>query len=315
VLLTVGVIGGSRAYFSIAVKNEYEKDQVIANMQSMVFPIPREVHKTIPDSAKPMDLSKPALKRIRESGVLRVGYHPDNLPYTYFNDIGELVGFDIDMAQLLAHEMKVKLEFVPFEAGNIVAQLNAGYFDLIMSGTAVTTPRLEKMVFSKPYINATVGFIVRDHRRNEFATREAIQNIPDLKIGIPVSVSDYFFKKVKDYLPRAEIVDVDSIREFFETNAKQLDALLWEAEGGSAWTLLYPRFQAVVPIPDIYKIPVAYPVAGRDREFAEFLSQWITLKTQTRDYAELYDHWILGLSAVPKQPRWSVIRDVLKWVE
>jgi ABC-type amino acid transport substrate-binding protein len=315
VLLTVGVIGGSRAYFSIAVKNEYEKDQVIANMQSMIFPIPREVRKTLDENVKPMDLSKPALKRIRESGVLRVGYHPDNLPYTYFNDIGELVGFDIDMAQLLAHEMNVKLEFIPFGYEKMVEQLNAGYFDLIMSGIAVTTPRLEQMVFSKPYMNATVGFIVRDHRRNEFATREAIHKISELKIGIPSSVSDYYFDKIKDYLPRAEIVDVDSVREYFETNTQQLDALLSDAEGGSAWTLLYPEYQVVVPVPDIVTNPLAYPVAGHDREFADFLSQWITLKKESRHYKKLYDHWILGLSAVPKQPRWSVIRDVLKWVE
>ena len=66
---------------------------------------------------------------------------------------------------------------------------------------------------------------------------------------------------------------------------------------------------------DIVINPLAYPVAGHDREFADFLSQWITLKMDTRDYQMLYDHWILGLSAVPKQPRWSIIRDVLKWVE
>jgi hypothetical protein len=28
-----------------------------------------------------------------------------------------------------------------------------------------------------------------------------------------------------------------------------------------------------------------------------------------------YDHWILGRTAEEKKPRWSVIRDVLHWVE
>jgi len=30
---------------------------------------------------------------------------------------------------------------------------------------------------------------------------------------------------------------------------------------------------------------------------------------------ELYDHWILGRNAQPTQPRWSVIRNVLHWVD
>lgn len=135
------------------------------------------------------------------------------------------------------------------------------------------------------------------------------------KFGIPKTVVDYFFEKIKAYLPQAEIVEVDSLREFFETNEHQLDALVLDGEGGSAWTLLFPKYQAVVPVPDVVKMPLAYPVAGGDQEFADFLSHWITLKKNSRAYPRLYNHWILGEDAVPRQPRWSVMRDVLKWVE
>jgi len=183
-----------------------------------------------------------------------------------------------------------------------------------MSGVGVTTPRLEKMVFSDPYMEATISFIVLDHRRSEFVTNTAIKNIPKLKIGIPYTL-EYFSDKIKTYLPQAEIVEITSIRDFFETNEHQIDALLMHAEGGSAWSLLYPKFQPVVPVPDVAKIPMAYPVAGRDREFAEFLSQWIKLKKNGIEYPMLYNHWILGQDAVPSKPRWSIIRDVLKWVE
>jgi Na+/H+-dicarboxylate symporter len=314
-LLTAGVIGATRGYFSLAVKNVYDKDQVIANMQSQIFPIPREVINPDDKLPKPVDLSKPALQRIRKSGVLKVGYHPDHMPFTYFAEIGELIGFDIDMAQLLARELKVKLEFIPFDPNKMIKQLEAGYFDLIMSGVVITTPRLEKMTFSVPYMETTIAFIVRDYRRNEFASSKAVKKIGELKIGVPTTVADYFFEKIKDYLPQAEIVEVDSVREFFETNQHQLDALLLDAESGSAWTLLFPKYQAVVPVPDIVKMPLAYPVAGGDQEFADFLSQWITLKRVSREYPRLYNHWILGEDAVPRQPRWSVMRDVFKWVE
>ena len=106
-----------------------------------------------------------------------------------------------------------------------------------------------------------------------------------------------------------------SVREFFGANEQKLDALLWGAENGAAWTLLYPKFQVVVPVPDVVKVPLAYPVAGGDKEFADFLSQWIMLKQAGLEYSRLYSHWILGQDAVPKQPRWSIIRDVLKWVK
>ena len=313
-LLAAAVIGVTRGYFSLAVKNVYTKDKVIANMQSQVFPIERYVAKSINEIKKPLDMSQPALQRIRKTGVMRVGYNPDNLPFTYFGETGELIGFDVDMAQLLAREMNVKLAFVPFDHEKMAAQLEAGFFDVIMAGTVMTTPRLEKMTFSAPYLETTLCFIVPDYRRSAFAGREAVRKIPELKIGIP-HTSDYFAEKIKDYLPQAEIIEVQSVKEFFETNANNLDALLLDAEGGSAWTLIYPKYKVVVPRPDIAKTPIAYPVAGRDREFADFLSQWIVLKKNSLQYQMLYDHWILGRDAVPKQLRWSVIRNVLKWVD
>ena len=313
-VLTVGVIAVTRGYFSIAVKNVYQKDYVIANMESSVLKLSREVYKSAEEAKRKIDPGQPVLQRIRETGVLRVGFHPDNMPFTYFSETGELIGFDVDMAQILARELKVKLEFVPFDYKKMAAQLDAGLFDVIMAGIAVTTQRLEKMTFSAPYMDGTLCFIVRDHRRAEFATNEAVKRIPQLKIGVPHE-DGYFTPKLKAFLPGADVVQVDSIEEYFETNKNQLDALLMEAEGGSAWTLRYPRFKVVVPKPHVSKIPIAYPVAGRDSEFADFLSHWVKLKKNSLEYPMLYDHWILGLDAEPKHPRWSIIRNVLGWVK
>lgn len=314
VLLTFVLIGATRLYFSIAVTNEYKKDEVVANMQSMIFPVPREVYKPGDKMPAPVDLGLPAVARIREKGVLRVGYGPDNMPFSYFSGIGELVGFDIDMAQLLAREMGVKLEFVPFERDRMAAQLDEGRFDVIMSGLVITTPRLETMTFSTPYMETTLCFIVRDHRRNEFSSAESLKKLPELRVALPIE-SNYFFKKLKEYLPQAEIIEVESMRDFFETGGNHYDALLSVAEGGSAWTLMYPKYQAVVPMPDVSRLPLAYPVAGRDTEFADFLSQWILLKKSGMQYYRLYDHWILGKDAVPREPRWSVIRNVFGLVD
>jgi hypothetical protein len=54
-----------------------------------------------------------------------------------------------------------------------------------MAGVADTTPRLEKMTYSAPYMEATLAFIVPDHRRSDFASSQAVRSISGLKIGIP----------------------------------------------------------------------------------------------------------------------------------
>jgi hypothetical protein len=62
------------------------------------------------------------------------------------------------------------------------------------------------------------------------------------------------------------------------------------------------------------RFPLAYPVARRDLEFARFLGIWIDLQRKNGTVQALFDHWILGRDATPKQTHWSVIRDVLHWV-
>ena len=55
------------------------------------------------------------LDRVRDRGILRVGYFDDSLPYAFFNRRGELVGLDVEMALQLARDLGVTAEFVPVD--------------------------------------------------------------------------------------------------------------------------------------------------------------------------------------------------------
>ena len=45
------------------------------------------------------------------------------------------------------------------------------------------------------------------------------------------------------------------------------------------------------------------------------MSTWLELKKHAKTIEALYDYWILGKNAVPRQPRWSVLRNVLHLVK
>ena len=81
-------------------------------------------------------------------------------------------------------------------------------------------------------------------------------------------------------------------------------------------TLLNPQWSVVVPQPDLLKVPIAFPLARRDLEWASFVNAWIELKRRDGTLDGLYSHWILGKNPGAREtPRWSVIRNVLHWVE
>ena len=123
----------------------------------------------------------------------------------------------------------------------------------------------------------------------------------------------YYIDKVKRYLPQAKLEVLNSVTEFFEGRGEELDALVFAAEAGSAWTLLYPAYTVAIPQPDVLTVPLAYPMALGDQELVNFINLWIELKKDDKTITALYDYWILGQHAVPTPPRWSVMRNVLHW--
>ena len=94
-----------------------------------------------------------------------------------------------------------------------------------------------------------------------------------------------------------------------------VDAMLLMAERGSAWTLMYPQYAVVVPGPDPIRVPLGSPIGKRDERFANFINSWIMLKRKDGTLDAVYKHWILGQDAAQRQPRWSIVRNVLHWTE
>ena len=91
--------------------------------------------------------------------------------------------------------------------------------------------------------------------------------------------------------------------------------MVFSAERGSAWTLAYPQYSVVVPQPNVVRVPVAFPMRAGDERLREFVNHWIEICLRNGTLDRLYDYWILGRSPEADSRRWSVIRDVLHWVD
>jgi len=222
-----------------------------------------------------------------------------------------LVGFDIDMAHSLAKAFDWNLEFIPVDDANIAEQLKKGVYDIAMAGIAMTSERLQRMTFSAPYLNTTAALIVEDFRKDEFDTIDKIRKLENLIVAVP---RDFHLRGgVKKVFPNAQIVVIDTPRAFLEKTIPNLDAMLSTAEGGSAWTLLYPKFQTVVIKPETHKILYAYPIAGSDPAFVNLIDKWLYLIKNSPEFQRKFDYWIMGMGAEEINPRWSIMRNVLGW--
>src|SRR5215467_9100859 len=94
------------------------------------------------------------LDDIKKRGEMVVGMEVAYVPYEFFKD-GQIIGYDVDIANKFAEKLGVKAKFVDTEWNGILPALIAKKFDTILSGMTITKERAEKLNFSMPYAEAT----------------------------------------------------------------------------------------------------------------------------------------------------------------
>lgn len=95
------------------------------------------------------------LQQIKDSGKLVVGTSPDFPPYEFYilNEAGEkeIVGSDVALAQAVADEIGVDLEFKATDFNGVLANIQTNSVDFGISGFVGTDQRKEIMDFSDGY--------------------------------------------------------------------------------------------------------------------------------------------------------------------
>lgn len=318
VTVTIGLFFATliplRYFLAYSLKDVYQNDKVIANMQLIHQLVPFKVLSEASPNPNTLKEGESILERIKRRGIIRVGFYNDEIPFSYFNAKGELVGFGIDMAHELASALNVEIEFVPITVGQMPKELKNDNFDIVMSDIFMSSQYSAELAFSKPYIDVTMALVVGDHA-DQFKTYEKTIELDSFAIGYfeRKDVAQKFLK----YFPQATAVRLDSVNQFFDNkpDSIQLKGLLTSAERGAALTLLHPEFQIANPLPYKITLPLAYPVGNNDENMASFVSDWIEVNKKDGTVQRFYDYWILGEDHTRRKKHWSVIRDVLHWVD
>jgi cystine transport system substrate-binding protein len=122
------------------------------------------------------------LDKVKASGTLRVALEGTYPPFNFKDPkTGQLTGYDVDVAKLVAAKMGLKPEFVTTEWGSILAGLGAGKYDAIVSQVGITPRREQAFDFSQPYTYSTPQLIVR---RNERASYTSLDALKGRKVGV-----------------------------------------------------------------------------------------------------------------------------------
>jgi ABC-type amino acid transport substrate-binding protein len=118
----------------------------------------------------------PTWEQIMETGVLRVCTDPSWPPFEFVNqDTGQIEGFDVDLARLLAGRLTAGVDWDAVEAARTVVQarivsvgfdslydaLAAGRCDVVLSALPYEPTRTQEVVYSVAYFNAGLALLTR----------------------------------------------------------------------------------------------------------------------------------------------------------
>ncbi|WP_026885268.1 amino acid ABC transporter substrate-binding protein [Clostridium beijerinckii] len=96
-----------------------------------------------------------AAKSALDKDELVIGLDDTFVPMGFKDENGEIVGFDVDLANAVGKKLNKKVKFQSIDWSMKETELNNGNIDLIWNGYSITDERKEKVEFSKPYLSNT----------------------------------------------------------------------------------------------------------------------------------------------------------------
>lgn len=102
-----------------------------------------------------------SLKKVQEQGHFTLGLDADFAPMGFTEENGQIVGFDIDLANAVADKMGVKVEVKPIDWDSKAMELSTGKIDVIWNGFSITDERRKEVLFSNPYLSTKQSIIVK----------------------------------------------------------------------------------------------------------------------------------------------------------
>lgn len=139
--------------------------------------------------------------KLIEKGALTSCTH---LPYPPFQEEkgGKVVGFDVDMIDLVAKRLGVKHKIIdtPFETMKTGSALNAGKCDIVMGGMTIKPDRVEFMDVTQPYFDATQALMAK--KGSGITSLEDVKS-KDLRLGSQAGTTGEDHVKGKGFDPRS----------------------------------------------------------------------------------------------------------------
>lgn len=239
-------------------------------------------------AADPALWEKSTLSQVLKRGELRVGLEAGYMPFEMTDRKGNLIGFDIDLARVMAKTMGVKVRFVNTQWDGIVPALLTDKFDLLMGGMTITPERNLKVNFADPYI--VVGQTVLLAKKHA-GTITRHDQLDDPRYTVATKLGTTGDIAARRFMPRAKLKQFESENDgALEARNGRADAFVYDLPFNAVFAARYPGAIVHLPAP-FTREPLAWAVRKGDPDFLNWLNNFLRAIRDDGTYDALYRKW------------------------
>ncbi len=169
----------------------------------------------------------PTIERIKDAGKLVVGTSTPYEPMEYKDETGNIVGFDIDIANEIANQLGVETDIRDMDFDLLIDAVANGEVDIAIAAITITTEREERVAFSNPYLNA--GQVIITNESNQEINIP--EDLKDKKVGVQNSTTSE--EEALKYTNETNVIKYnDYIEAVTNLEAGTIDAVIIDRPAG-----------------------------------------------------------------------------------
>jgi len=244
--------------------------------------------------ASNIDLAKSStLEQIIQKGEIKVGFDVGYVPFEMSDKKGDFVGFDVDLAKMIAKAMGVK--FIPVNTAwdGIIPALVTGKLDIIIAGMTVTQQRNLKVNFADPYIIVGQTVILNGKLKD---TVKSYKDLNDPKYTVTSKLGTTGEQAIKRLLPKAKYKSFEDATEAgLEVASGRADAFVYDLPTCAAFQARQGEKANTVFLDEPFTFePLAFAIRKGDPDFLNWLNNFMRQIKNDGRYDKIYEKWLRG---------------------
>ena len=229
------------------------------------------------------------LEQIKKDG-LRVCLEPAYMPFEITDKRGKIIGFDPDLAELMAKDLgAAKLELVSTAWDGIIPALITNKCDIVMSGMSITDERKQKVDFSDPYMLIGQTILLRKDLAGKVKSYKDL-NKPEYKVASKLGTTGE--NAAKTNIPKAQYFSYETEAEgVMEVVNGKVDAFVYDSPYNLIANIQRGEGKLVFLDKPFTDEPIGWAIAQGDPAFLKAVNGFLAKIKKDGSHEKLQKKW------------------------